>query len=252
MHHPLQTAAFFSPATREGGGQIPAKRIPRPPRKPYAKKGSSAPGDLARAPLDDLTFKAQLVALIPHLRAFGYSLAGGGQGDDLAQTAMLKAWVSRASYEAGTNMKSWTFAILRNVFLSEKRRSWRSQPLDPGVAEAMLTSNDDPVAAESLVDVRNAMQRLPDDQREALILAGAGGLSYEETAKICGCAVGTVKSRVSRARKALAEILQSKDAGRRARTTVSSSTVFDGMMRETRELQGRLGAMRVSACLASS
>lgn len=152
----------------------------------------------------------------------------------------MRAWASRASYQPGTNMKAWVFTILRNHFLSVGRRAWRNVALDPTVAEHTLVANDDPQAGEELVDVRNAMQLLPIDQREALILAGPAGLTYEETAKICGCAIGTVKSRVSRARASLAQILEEKAAGPRARTNISATRVFDEIMTEAANTRQRL------------
>jgi RNA polymerase sigma-70 factor (ECF subfamily) len=179
------------------------------------------------------------VALIPHLRAFGHSLAGHGNGDDLAQEAMLKAWTSRTSYQEGTNMKAWAFTILRNVFLSERRRAWRSTPLDPGIAEATLVANDDPGAAEHLLDVRNAMQLLPFEQREVLILAGPAGLTYEETAQICGCAIGTVKSRISRGRQALAGILSAREGGKRMKSDISASQVFESLIEDASTIRRR-------------
>jgi RNA polymerase sigma-70 factor (ECF subfamily) len=188
----------------------------------------------------DATFKAQLILVIPHLRAFARSLAGRPDSDDLAQEAMLKAWKARANYQPDTNLKAWVFTILRNQFISEKRRAWRNQPLDPTVAENTLVANDDPSVSEELLDVRNAMKLLPDDQREALILAGPAGLSYEETAKVCGCAIGTVKSRVSRGRAALAAILEEKSSGHRTRTDVSAAQVFDEIMQDAAHLQQRL------------
>jgi RNA polymerase sigma-70 factor (ECF subfamily) len=105
-------------------------------------------------------------------------------------------------------MKAWTFMILRNQFYSDKRRSWRSTQLDQEAAERTLVAVDDPGAPLALDELRLAMSMLPSEQREALILVGAGGFAYEEAADICGCAVGTVKSRVSRARKALQGILE--------------------------------------------
>lgn len=156
---------------------------------------------------DDL-FKAELTELIPHMRAFARHLCGdAGQGDDLAQEALLKAWQGRASYQPGTNMKAWTFMIVRNQFYSDKRRSWRSQPLDQEVAERTLVARDNPMATLELDEVRRALAMLPEEQRDALIMIGAGGLSYEEVAEMSGCAVGTIKSRVSRARDRLALIL---------------------------------------------
>jgi RNA polymerase sigma-70 factor (ECF subfamily) len=163
-------------------------------------------------PARDRAFKAQLVDLAPQLRAFARSLAGDpASADDLAQDAMVKAWGARASFEMGTNMKAWTFMILRNQFYSEKRRSWRQSQLDQEAAERTLVAIDDPAAPLALDELRMGLAMLPGEQREALVLVGAGGFSYEEAAGICGCAVGTVKSRVSRGRQALADILQRGD-----------------------------------------
>jgi RNA polymerase sigma-70 factor (ECF subfamily) len=157
----------------------------------------------------DAIFKKELVQLIPHLRAFARTLTGDPTAaDDLAQDAMMKAWDARASFQLGTNMKAWTFMILRNQFYSEKRRSWRQSQLDQEAAERTLVAVDDPEAPVALDELRQGLAMLPPEQREALILVGAGGFAYEEAADICGCAVGTVKSRVSRARKALQSILE--------------------------------------------
>ena len=158
---------------------------------------------------DQKTFERDLVALIPHLRAFARSLCGDATAaDDLAQEAVAKAWASRGSFAMGTNMKAWTFMILRNQFYSEKRRSWRQSQLDQEAAERTLVAVDDPEAPVALDELRLGLAMLPAEQREALILVGAGGFAYEEAADICGCAVGTVKSRVSRARRALQAILE--------------------------------------------
>jgi RNA polymerase sigma-70 factor (ECF subfamily) len=160
-------------------------------------------------PESEVVFKRDLVALIPHLRAFARTLCGdAAAADDLAQDAVLKAWDARSSFQMGTNMKAWTFMILRNQFYSEKRRSWRQTQLDQDAAERTLVATDDPEAPVALDEMRLAMGMLPSEQREALILVGAGGFAYEEAADICGCAVGTVKSRVSRARRALHGILE--------------------------------------------
>ena len=160
-------------------------------------------------PAREAAFKRELVALIPHLRAFARTLTGDPTAaDDLAQDAMIKAWDARQSYQMGTNMKAWTFMILRNQFYSEKRRSWRQTQLDQEAAERTLVAVDDPEAPVALDELRLGLGMLPAEQREALILVGAGGFAYEEAAEICGCAVGTVKSRVSRARRALQGILE--------------------------------------------
>ncbi len=169
--------------------------------------------------VDDEAFRAGLVKLIPHLRAFARSLCGDPTvADDLAQDAMVKAWAARASYRVGTNMKAWTFMILRNQFYSEKRRNWRQTPLDQQAAEQTLVAVDDPSAPVALDELRLAIAMLPAEQREALILVGAGGFAYEEAAAICGCAAGTVKSRVSRARRALQVILDSGSYDRDGRS----------------------------------
>jgi RNA polymerase sigma-70 factor (ECF subfamily) len=163
----------------------------------------------------DGIFQRELVKLIPHLRAFARTLTGdAAQADDLAQDAMIKAWDARKSFQLGTNMKAWTFMILRNQFYSDKRRSWRQIQLDQEAAERTLVAVDNPESPLALDELRLAMAMLPDEQREALILVGAGGFAYEEAADICGCAVGTVKSRVSRARKALQGILEAGDYDR--------------------------------------
>jgi RNA polymerase sigma-70 factor (ECF subfamily) len=163
----------------------------------------------------DAIFQRELVKLIPHLRAFARTLTGdAAQADDLAQDAMIKAWDARKSFQLGTNMKAWTFMILRNQFYSDKRRSWRQIQLDQEAAERTLVAVDNPEAPLALDELRLAMAMLPDEQREALILVGAGGFAYEEAADICGCAIGTVKSRVSRARKALQVILEAGDYDR--------------------------------------
>jgi RNA polymerase sigma-70 factor, ECF subfamily len=181
--------------------------------------------------LDDTDFKQELTSLIPHLRAFARSLCGDATlADDLAQDAMLKAWHARNSFHAGTNMKAWAFTILRNIFYSEKRRSWRRTSLDPEVAEATLVSPANAGDGLDLLALRNALNMLPDDQREALILVGAGGLAYEEAAEVCGCAVGTIKSRVSRARKAVVELLDSNQSGYSSDDKMRASEAFDDLM----------------------
>ena len=162
-----------------------------------------------RTAAEDNAFKSELVQLIPHLRAFARTLCGDPTAaDDLAQDAMMKAWDARASFQMGTNMKAWTFMILRNQFYSEKRRSWRQTQLDQEAAERTLVAVDDPEDPVALDELRQGLAMLPAEQREALVLVGAGGFAYEEAAEICNCAVGTVKSRVSRARRALHAILE--------------------------------------------
>jgi|WetSurMetagenome_2_1015567.scaffolds.fasta_scaffold52738_2 RNA polymerase sigma-70 factor, ECF subfamily len=185
----------------------------------------------------DAQFKADLVALIPHLRAFARTMTGNStEADDLAQEALAKAWRRRDSFTMGTNMKAWAFMILRNQFYSDMRRAWRSVRLDQEAAERTLLASDDPNAPIELNELRMALAALPTDQREALILVGAGGMSYEEAAEICNCAVGTVKSRVSRARDALRRIM---DAGSFKRDGGLASTSMGAVFAELARLSGR-------------
>lgn len=188
--------------------------------------------------MDDSAFKTQLEGLIPHMRAFARTLCGDPVlADDLAQDAMLKAWEGRSAYREGSNMKAWCFTILRNVFYSAKRRSWRVQAQEPGLAEDTLVAPDDPAASLDLLAVRRALQRLPVDQREALILVGAGALSYEEAAGVCQCAVGTMKSRVSRARRALSELLEQRACPPYERR-MRASEAFEDLMGQVADLAG--------------
>jgi len=164
-----------------------------------------------------------LIALIPQMRAFARSLCHDAtQGDDLAQGALLSAWRRRDSYVPGTDMKAWVFTIVRNQFYSDKRRSWRVSQLDPAVAETTLLAVSNPDAGLELDDVRRAIMQLPDEQREALILISVAGLSYQELAKICDCALGTVKSRVCRARQSLLALLAEGDLVHRGAATGGS------------------------------
>ena len=149
-------------------------------------------------------FRDKLIELIPNLRAFARGLSGHrDQADDLCQETLAKSWANRASFEPGTNLKAWVFMILRNQFYSEKRRSWRAMPWDEALAEQTLVTSSSQHDAATLSDVAGALRLLPHEQREALILVGAGGFAYQDAATICGCAVGTVKSRVARGRRAL-------------------------------------------------
>jgi RNA polymerase sigma-70 factor (ECF subfamily) len=160
----------------------------------------------------DSQFKADLLDLIPFLRAFARSLCGNQEmADDLAQETLVKAWQARNMFAPGTNLKAWLFTILRNQFYSDRRRAWRQAPWDQDAAERIPGSSAEQASAAELSDTARALSRLSDEQREALILVGAGGFSYEDAAAICRCAVGTVKSRVARARKSLLSILEGED-----------------------------------------
>ena len=128
--------------------------------------------------LDDAAFKNELSSLIPQLRAFGRSLSGNPDlADDLVQDTMLKAWKSRHQYRPqNSSMRSWAFVILRNSFLSQMRRKKFVGDYDEQKAERMLVTNDEQSHHLHLSDMQRALMELPVDQREALILVGAGGL----------------------------------------------------------------------------
>lgn len=154
------------------------------------------------------TLQDDLAAVVPNLRAFARSLCGNpDQADDLVQETLIKAWKNQASFAEGSNLKAWLFTILRNTFLSERRKRKREVEDQDGIMAAQLSVHGAQSGHMDMIDFRKAFATLPEEQREALILIGAEGFSYEEAALMCGCAVGTIKSRVNRARVKLCEIL---------------------------------------------
>ena len=149
-----------------------------------------------------------LVGEMNNLRAFGVSLCGDRErADDLVQETLFKAWNHLDSFREGTNLKAWLFTILRNTYFSERRKRRREVEDADGSYAAKLFTHAEQDGHMEMQDFRAALTRLPDDQREALILVGAAGFSYEEAAEVSGCAVGTIKSRVNRARNRLGDML---------------------------------------------
>ena len=170
----------------------------------------------APGPLDDRQFKSELTGVIPHLRAFARGLCGRPDyADDLVQDTMLKAWSARERFTAGTSMRAWTFVILRNVYLTEMRRNRFRGDYDESVAERIMVEPAGQEAPIHLSDMHRALMQLAPERREALLLVGAGGFSYEEAAGIAKCAVGTMKSRVARARASLGTMLEGDAVGAR-------------------------------------
>jgi RNA polymerase sigma-70 factor (ECF subfamily) len=156
----------------------------------------------------DSSLRDDLVAAIPNMRAFAMSLCGNrDRADDLVQEALVKAWNHLDSFEVGTNLKAWLFTILRNAYFSELRKTKREVADSEGLIAARVAVPAEQHAHLELKDLGAALTALPPDQREALILVGAEGFSYEDAASISGCAVGTVKSRVNRARAKLNELM---------------------------------------------
>lgn len=162
----------------------------------------------------DRIFRDQLVALIPSLRTFARGLCGTRDlADDMAQDAMLRGWAARASFIPGSNFRAWMFMILRNQFYTTIRKNRRTVSLEPELAERMLVEAPAQQHQIHLADVAKALLKLPPEQREVLLLIGANGLSYDEAAEVVGCAIGTIKSRLARGRKALALLIDGPENG---------------------------------------
>ena len=154
------------------------------------------------------SWRKDIVAQIPALRAFAWSLShNASDADDLVQEALIKAWTHRDRFEPGTNLRAWLFTILRNTYYTSLVRKRREISDEAGKYAASLSAPAAQDWSVSLKALQAGLLQLPSEHREALILVGAAGLTYEEAAEICGCAVGTIKSRVHRARARLVEIL---------------------------------------------
>lgn len=149
-----------------------------------------------------------MLAALPSLRAFAISLTNDvDRADDLVQDTLMRAWAHIDRFQPGTNLNAWLFTILRNLFYSEHRKRRREVEDPDGNLAGRLSTMPEQNARLDFEDFRTALAKLPSDQREALILIGAEGFSYEEAAQICGVAVGTIKSRVNRARGRLSQLL---------------------------------------------
>lgn len=149
-----------------------------------------------------------VVECVPHLRAFARSLTSNRDlADDLVHDAIVRALTAAQQYTPGTNFKAWIFTILRNLYYNEgRKRAGRFTSIDDlGQNEPMIGASQE--GSLEFCDFRRAFKQLNSDQREVLMLVGASGLSYEEAASVCGCAVGTIKSRASRARQDLKRLL---------------------------------------------
>ena len=157
----------------------------------------------------DADWRDQVVSLIPALRAFAWSISrNGSDADDLVQDTLIKAWTNRDKFEDGTNLRAWLFTILRNTYYTNVVRRRREVRDEDGVHAASLTSPASQDWSVAMTALEAALKRLPDEHREALILVGGAGLTYEEAAEICGCALGTIKSRVNRARGRLLKLME--------------------------------------------
>jgi|APTNR8051073442_1049403.scaffolds.fasta_scaffold04187_7 RNA polymerase sigma-70 factor (ECF subfamily) len=160
---------------------------------------------------DVVPVRDQIVSMLPNLRAFARTLASdAATADDLVQDTVVKAFNNLHRFEVGTNLHGWLFTILRNTFYSDlRKRRGVVEDVDGTHAEAVIHQPSQYAKLDAR-DFRKAMAMLACEQREALILVGPAGFSYEEAADVCGCAVGTIKSRVNRARERLNELLNSE------------------------------------------
>jgi RNA polymerase sigma-70 factor, ECF subfamily len=178
------------------------------------------------------SFKTDLIAQLPAMRAFAVSLCGKADvADDLVQDALMNAWAKQASFQPGTNIKAWLFTIVRNLFYSRMRKRGREIQDSDGIFTERLSVPPAQNGNLDMQDFKTALAKLPEDQREAIILIGATGLSYEEAAAVCGCAIGTIKSRVNRARHRLQELLSvsgAEDFGPDARDASITQRAFAG------------------------
>ncbi len=162
----------------------------------------------------DTRWRENLLAQTPALRAFAWSLChDAAEADDLVQDTLVKAWSHRDRFAEGTNLRAWLFTILRNTFYTAISRRRREVRDEDGQEAARLVSPPDQEWNVSLNDLRAALTRLPPTHREALILVGGAGMTYQEAAEVCGCAIGTIKSRVNRARARLMVMLDPEASG---------------------------------------
>ncbi|MBP1183511.1 sigma-70 family RNA polymerase sigma factor [Methylobacterium sp. PvR107] len=154
------------------------------------------------------TFQTSLLAMVPNLQRFARSLLRNPVGaDDLLQNTLLRAWRSRASFAPGTNLEAWLFTIMRNQFYNEHRKRGREVQDEDGTQAERMVSLPEQGGHLDLSDVRTALDRLAPSMRQALVLVAIENLTYEQTATVMNCQIGTVKSRVWRARTQLAEML---------------------------------------------
>jgi RNA polymerase sigma-70 factor (ECF subfamily) len=171
----------------------------------------AAPDEAPGASLAQPDWRDDVIALIPALRAFAWSLShNAADADDLVQDALIKAWAHQDRFEAGTNLRAWLFTILRNTFYTAAVRGRREVRDETGAYAATLSTAATQEWSVAMHALQAALRRLPPEHREALILVGAAGLTYEEAAEICGCALGTIKSRVNRARARLLAIMDAE------------------------------------------
>jgi RNA polymerase sigma-70 factor, ECF subfamily len=176
--------------------------------------------------MQDPSTHPAMLAAIPHLRTFAISLCRDPEyADDLVQDTLLRACDKIARFEPGTNMTAWLITILRHQFYAEYRRRRREIADVDGIYADTLVTHPAQLACSEYGELRRALDKLPDEMRDAIVLIAGSGESYDEAARICGCAVGTIKSRVHRARTRLAELLSVTNPADLAEDAVGQSVV---------------------------
>src|SRR5690625_1729173 len=170
-------------------------------------------------------FRDDLIEAIRPLRAFSRTLIRDEvRAEDLVQETLVKAWEEQKSFQPGTNIRAWLFTILRNTYYSELRKRKREVEDVDGKMTADLSVKASQDGHMAVRDLRTALEQLNPEQREALILVGASGFSYEEAGEICGVAAGDRKSRVSRARQKLQDLLSDKQAPATMESSMTAAT----------------------------
>ncbi len=191
-------------------------------------------GDEEPSPLDP---RDEIVGHLPAMRAFALSLTrNGSAADDLVQDTIVKAWKNIDKFAAGTNMRAWLFTILRNTFYSDRRKSKREVADVDGKMAATLSQKPDHDGRMAMADFEVAFAELTSEQREALMLVGAMGFSYEEAAETCAVAIGTIKSRVNRGRLRLVELLELDEEDELELTDKSTMAVLNSTLSSKRHM----------------
>ncbi|MFN3538251.1 MAG: sigma-70 family RNA polymerase sigma factor, partial [Brevundimonas sp.] len=188
---------------------VPVRKVaPMPARASVVDSRPEGDAETDTGIAEPAAWREQVIALIPSLRAFAWSLSRDpSDADDMVQETLTKAWTHRDKFQPGTNLRAWLFTILRNSWYTALSKHRRETADEDGKMAATLTSQPSQEWSVELHQLQAALNRLPPEHREALIMVGAAGLSYEEAAEIAGCALGTIKSRVNRARNRLAQIM---------------------------------------------
>jgi RNA polymerase sigma-70 factor (ECF subfamily) len=239
---PAMPAAAVRPGRHSAPNTPPAADPVKGPTRPIRLVAQrEAPASAKPVPTDldapPHAFQRALVDTMPQLRRYALSLCKDPNfAEDLVQETMLNAWLARHRFQAGTNLKAWCATILRNVFYSHTRRSWRTLAMSDEMLDTLTAVDTGGSDALDLLAARNVLSLLADDQREALLLVGVGGFSYQDAADICGCASGTIKSRVSRARLRAAVLLNENKAGLNSDPSMSAQGALEDLLNQVERI----------------